>query len=81
MILKPNKFTKVNVSVIGLSSSIIQVLRRETPLKYNQLEARVTSRLGDEARPNFVYALTFLYALGVILYEQRDDIISLAVSE
>lgn len=73
--LKPNKYTDIGLSVVGLSSEVMKILSNDTALRYNQLLAKVVYRFGEEAKTNFPLALTFLYSLDLINYRQQTDVV------
>lgn len=57
--LKPNKYTDVSLSVIGVSAEILAQLKKEPSQKYNGLRNKVVYRLGDSAKQNFLLHLRF----------------------
>ena len=73
--LKPNKYTNIRLSVIGLSSEIMKILSKDKALKYNQLQGRITHKYGEEAKANFMLALAFLYSLDLVNYRKVSDVI------
>jgi uncharacterized membrane protein len=75
--IKPNKYTNVGLSVIGISFEIINLLKTENFQKYNQVLGRISYRKGSEVKINFLSALNFLYMLGKIQYHPKDDVIEL----
>lgn len=77
MMLKPNKYTDIGLSVVGLSAEVLLQLKTDPSQKYNQLFGRVANKLGDGAKENFLLALVFLFSLGKIKYYQGEDVIEL----
>ena len=75
--LRPNKYTDIGLSVVGISAEVLRLLRADPAQKYTQLLGKVTHRLGDEAKTNFLLALTFLYSLGQIEYHKDEDVVEL----
>ncbi len=75
--IKPTKYTNINLSVIGLSAEIIKVLQSDSVQKYNQLLDRIIYKKGEEAKENFLLALGFLFLLGKIKYYKQEDVIQL----
>ena len=75
--LKPNKYTHVGLSVIGISFEILSLLKAEKLQKYNQILGRIIYKNGKEAKVNFLSALNFLYILGRIKYHPKEDVIEL----
>lgn len=79
--LKPNKYTDVSLSVIGVSAEILAQLKKEPSQKYNGLRNKVVYRLGDSAKQNFLFALTFLFSMDKIRYHKKEDAIELLHAE
>jgi len=77
MMLRPNKYTDIGLSVVGISSEILRLLKTDPAQKYTQLLGKVAHRLGEEAKINFLLALTFLYSLGKIEYHKDEDVVEL----
>ncbi len=75
--IKPTKYTNINLSVIGLCTEIIKVLQSDSEQKYNQLLDRIICKKGEEAKENFLLALSFLFLLGKIKYYKQEDVIQL----
>lgn len=78
-LLKPNKYTNIDLSVLGLSTEILMLLKEEKSQKYNQVFEKIVYKKGTEAKENFLLSLSFLYLLGKIKYYQTQDIIELLV--
>ncbi len=76
-IIKPNKYTRVDVSVVGLSFEIIKLLQQENFLKLNHLLAKLVLSKGEVVRENFVLSLNFLYVLGKLEYYDKNDVLQL----
>jgi len=75
--IKPNKYTNVDLSVIGISVEIIKVLKDDNAQKYNRVLGKIVTKRGKKAQENFLLALCFLYLLGKIKYHQKEDVIEL----
>jgi len=75
--IKPNKYTNIGLSVVGISFEILSVLRSENFQKYNQVLVKIKHKTGEEAKINFLHALSFLYMMGKIHYHPKSDIIEL----
>ena len=75
--IKPTKYTDIDLSIIGLSSDILRLLMIDNSLKYNQILGRIINIKGKEAKENFLLALSFLYLLGKVEYYPAEDVISL----
>lgn len=75
--IKPNKYTHVGSSIIGLSAEIIKVLKLDPSQKYNILLDKIIYRKGEDAKANFTLALSFLFLLGKIAYYPEEDVVTL----
>jgi hypothetical protein len=76
-ILKPNKYTNIGLSVIGLGAGIIELLKNNTCQKYEQLLEKIVNKKGQSSKENFLLALCFLHSLGKVDYYPQQDIIAL----
>ena len=75
--IKPTKYTNINLSIIGLSTVILSVLKEEKAQKYDHILRKIIYKKGKQATENYLLALTFLYSLGKIKYYQKEDVIEL----
>lgn len=71
--LKPDKYTDVGLSVVGVSAEILAELSKEPTQKYSSLQSKVIFRLGPAAKQNFLHSLVFLFSLGKIRYHSKED--------
>lgn len=71
--IKPDKYTDVGLSVVGVSAEILVELSKEPTQKYNSLQSKVVYHLGPAAKQNFLHALVFLFSLGKIRYHSKED--------
>ena len=78
-VLKPNKYTNIDLSVLGIGTELLQQLAINPYQKYSQLYEKVIKRKGESAKENFLLSLNFLYSLGKIEYHPHQDIIELTV--
>lgn len=76
--LRPTKYTDPDTCVLWCASIVIESLkdskvsRRSVPY----LEAVLVKRVGDVGYQTLIYALGFLYMIGVVEYnDSRDEII------
>lgn len=79
--LKPTKYTDMNVAVLTLGAEILRVLKKPRSVKYDELFERVVARRGVRAKPNFLPALSFLFLIGKIKYHQEVDVVELSNNE
>lgn len=75
--IKPTKYTNIDLSVLGLSTEILKLLLSDNTLKYNQIIGRIIHKKGEDAKQNFLLALSFLYLLGKVEYYPEEDVIRL----
>ena len=75
--IKPTKYTNINLSIIGISADILSLLKIKNTQKYAQLFAKTIYKKGDGVKVNFLLALTFLFMLGKIKYYQKEDVVEL----
>ncbi len=75
--IKPNKYTDISLSVIGLSADILDIFKKDHLQRYNDVSERIVRRRGEMAKQNLLPAVQFLYMLGKIRYHQEEDIIEL----
>ncbi len=76
----PDKYTNLNLSIVNIGSIVLKSLYSCNIQKYEDLENYVSSVLGDNSKLLFAQALTFLYAIGKINYQQSSDTINLVLS-
>lgn len=74
MMLKPEKYTKLEVSVFAVVAEILRIARSGI-IRYDELLRRVVERRGQEAKENFLPSLNFLFLLGKIKYHKEGDIL------
>ena len=75
--IKPNKYTNIDLSVINIGGVILKSLASCPVQKYSELEDAVVSSYGSSAKVVFLNALSFLYLLGKINYQPSADAIQL----
>ena len=75
--IKPNKYTNIDLCVLWLSTYILKVMKDERQQKYSQLLEKVINDKGKESRENLLLSLSFLYLLWKIKYYQKEDVIEL----
>jgi hypothetical protein len=71
--IKPNRHTNPDYSVINISAFIIKVLKAQYSIEYEKLLGKVINELGDKAKENYPYALNFLFLLDKIKYQEQSD--------
>ena len=76
----PDKYTNLDLSVLNIGGVILKSLYDCSAQKYGDLENHVVASMGDNARPVFIYALSFLYVIGKINYHSESDSITVLQS-
>lgn len=71
--IKGHKYLNLDVSVINVSALIIQKLRKDNFLQYDELLGFVVSVLGKNSKEVFIYALNFLFLVDKIHYSPEID--------
>ena len=71
--IRPDKHTNLDFSVINISALILQELNAHYIVRYDELLTRLIDKLGEGVRENYPYALDFLYLVGKINYDQKTD--------
>ena len=78
--IMPDKYTNLNLSIVNIGGIVLKSLYNCNVQKYEDLENHVSAVLGDNSKLLFVPALSFLYAIGKINYQQSTDSINLVLS-
>lgn len=73
--LKPTKYTDVNISLIAISSEILKHFRSTDAIPYQDLLNKIIGKKGIEAKNVFLPALSFLFLLGKVEYHNKSDLI------
>jgi hypothetical protein len=71
--IKPNRHTNPDYSVINVSAYIIKLLKAQYNIEYDKLQRKVINELGEKAKENYPYALNFLFILDKIKYQELTD--------
>lgn len=71
--LAPDKHTVIKFSVLYLAGLILKEIRRNGIIKYDELKSFAINAVGSSVGDNFEYALSFLFLLDKITYEQGLD--------
>lgn len=75
--IKVHEYLDLDTSVIRISSIIINELKNQGSMKYDELYNRVINNVGDRARTVFIYALDFLYLFDKVIYYSDFDVLEL----
>lgn len=68
-----HKYLNLDLSVINISALIIDRLKKDGVLKYDELRQNVIRTLGEKAKEAFPYALNFLFLLDKLVYIPHLD--------
>lgn len=66
--IEPHKYLNLDFSVFNISAFIIKELKRTNLVKYDELLNSLVSKLGEETKEVYPYALDFLFLLDKIKY-------------
>jgi hypothetical protein len=75
--LTPTKHTNIKYSVIYIAGKILEFLKNETLIKYDDLKEMLVRKIGVKAKNNVDFSLTFLFAIGKIEYLKSIDAVTL----
>lgn len=77
--LKPDKHTNPELSVINISGLIIEQLRNNEIISYDDLLSNLVNQTSESAKDVFLYSLFFLYLLDKIEYISDLDALRLRI--
>lgn len=66
--IEPHKYLNLDVCVLNISAYIIKELKRTNLVKYDELLNSLVSKLGEETKEVYPYAIDFLFLLNKIKY-------------
>jgi hypothetical protein len=73
--IRPSKYTDLNICILNVGSLILERLAKYGPTKYDDIVMNLKEELGDNARFQVGPSLNLLYLLGLIEYDQNSDTI------
>jgi len=73
--IKPHKYLDLNLSLLNMGGVILNIIKQDGIIKYDELLEKVILMRGGNATEVFIPALSFLYLLGKIDYQQDIDTI------
>lgn len=73
--ITPHKYLDLNLSVLNLGGLILNIIKEDGAVKYDELLNKVILARGDNAKEVFIPTLSFLYLLGKIEYQKDIDTI------
>jgi hypothetical protein len=71
--IKPDRHTNPDTSVINIGAFILQQLNSLYDISYDNLMKKVVDNIGEGAKENYPYAINFLYLLGKVEYIEQTD--------
>jgi hypothetical protein len=71
--LTPKKYLNLDVSVLRVSSLMLNELRKRKVIEFERLRAIVLKRVGGDGDLAFLPALNFIYLLGKVDYHLKND--------
>ena len=71
--IKPDRHINPNTSVLNIGVFILERLNEFYDVSYDSLMKEVINNIGEEARENYPYAISFLFLLGKIKYIESSD--------
>lgn len=75
--IEPNKHTDIRTSVPYIAGLLLKEISTNGIIKYDDLKHCVTKKVGHTLGDNFEYALSYLYLLNRIVYNQSLDSFSI----
>lgn len=73
--IAPHKYLNLNLSVLNLGGLILNIIKDDGVIKYNELLDKVMLARGINAKEVFIPTLSFLFLLGKIEYKKDIDTI------
>jgi hypothetical protein len=73
--IAPHKYLNLNLSILNLGGLILNLVKEQGVIKYDELLERVILARGVPAKEVFIPTLSFLYILGKIEYKRDIDTI------
>lgn len=75
--LKPDKHTNPVLSVINIAGFIIEQIRNDEIVSYDDLLSNLVNQTSESVKDIFLYSLSFLYLLDKIEYIPNLDALKL----
>lgn len=77
--ITPNKHTQIKMSIPYLAGIALKEITQSGIIKYDDLRSSVTNKVGQSLGDSFEYAISFLFLLNKIMYNQSSDSFTLAL--
>ena len=77
--ISPNKHTDIKTSVPYIAGLTLKEVAKNGIIKYDDLKRSVTTKVGQNLGDSFEYAVSFLFLLNKIVYNQSSDSFTLTL--
>lgn len=71
--ISAHKYLDLNISILNLGGIVLQILKKEGVVRYDELLNKLIIARGDNAKDVFIQTLSFLYLMGKIEYQKDID--------
>lgn len=75
--IRPTKYMDLDSSVLNVAANLLLEMKTHPAVSLDELHGIVLTRMGEPASVNFLPALTLLYAVGKVDYDDTADAIYL----
>lgn len=79
--IAPHKYLDLNLSILNLGGLILNLIKEEGAVKYDELLEKVILARGASVKDVFIPTLSFLYVLGKVEYQKDIDTIEFVKHE
>ncbi|MFV0500661.1 MAG: ABC-three component system middle component 8 [Bacteroidales bacterium] len=77
--IAPNKHTDIKTSVPYIAGLTLKEVTNSGIIKYDELKRSITNKVGKNLGDSFEYAVSFLFLLNKIVYNQSSDSFTLTL--
>lgn len=77
--IAPNKHTNIKTSVPYIAGLTLKEVTNSGIIQYDDLKRSVTNKVGQNLGDSFEYAISFLFLLNKIVYNQSSDSFTLTL--
>ena len=77
--ITPNKHTDIKTSVPYIAGLTLKEITNSGIISYDDLKRSVMNKVGQNLGDSFEYAVSFLFLLNKIIYNQSSDSFTLAL--
>ncbi len=77
--IAPNKHTDIKTSVPYIAGLTLKEITNSGIIKYDDLKRSITTKVGQNLGESFEYAVSFLFLLNKIVYNQSLDSFTLTL--